>query len=98
MGWPVIETLAWTREAQSDYDYWQRHNTGMRNRINQLVLNTTQNPLSGIGQPRELFGSLSGIWSRKIDMTHRFVYAVNDTQLTILSCRYHVKTSMVFSG
>ncbi|HNG10526.1 MAG TPA: type II toxin-antitoxin system YoeB family toxin, partial [Agitococcus sp.] len=28
-------------------------------------------------------------WSRRIDETNRLVYAVNNSHLTIISCRYH---------
>ena len=32
---------------------------------------------------------LSGFWSRRIDDTNRLVYTVDDTYITIISCRYH---------
>ena len=33
--------------------------------------------------------TLSGFWSPRIDDINRIVYAVDDEQLTIISCRYH---------
>ncbi|OOE40239.1 hypothetical protein BZG06_15160 [Salinivibrio kushneri] len=33
--------------------------------------------------------NLTDFWSRRIDDTNRLVYAVDDTSITILSCRYH---------
>jgi toxin YoeB len=46
-------------------------------------------PYDGIGKPEALKENLSGFWSRRIDDTHRLIYAVTDTQITIIACRYH---------
>jgi toxin YoeB len=36
-----------------------------------------------------LRGSLSGWWSRRIDLEHRLVYQVREDSLLIAQCRYH---------
>jgi toxin YoeB len=94
----MIEELRWTREAWSDYVYWLQHNAKTRRRINGLVLDAARDPFVGVGKPEPLRGTLSGFWSRNIDMTNSLLYAVDDARLTIISCRYHVKVTMVFSG
>jgi toxin YoeB len=33
--------------------------------------------------------NLSGYWSRRIDDTHRLVYAVDGAALVVIACRYH---------
>jgi toxin YoeB len=33
--------------------------------------------------------NLSGLWSRRIDDTHRLVYTVEAGTLAIIACRYH---------
>jgi toxin YoeB len=48
-----------------------------------------RNPFEGIGKPEPLRENLSGFWSRRIDDTHRLVYAIADGQLVIIACRYH---------
>ena len=48
-----------------------------------------RDPESGIGKPERLRENLSGFWSRRIDDTHRLVYAVEPDQLVIIACRYH---------
>ena len=58
-------------------------------RINKLVDDTLRNPFEGIGKPEALKENLSGFWSRRIDDTHRLVYAVEGETTTIISCRYH---------
>jgi len=46
-------------------------------------------PYEGIGKLELLKENLSGFWSRRIDDTHRFVYAVTDIHITVIACRYH---------
>jgi len=43
----------------------------------------------GIGKPEPLLGNLTGYWSRRIDETHRLVYAVDDADLDVIACRGH---------
>lgn len=81
--------LSWTDEAWSDYVYWQTQDRKTLKRINKLIIDTQRTPFSGIGKPEPLRENLSGFWSRRIDDTHRLVYAVDDIALTIVSCRYH---------
>jgi len=44
---------------------------------------------SGIGKPESLKENLSGFYSRRIDDCNRLVYAVNDTHITVIACKYH---------
>ena len=85
----MIDTLAWTREAWADYVYWQGQDKKTLKRINKLLTNTQRGPFEGIGKPEPLKENLSEFWSRRIDGANRLVYAVNDHQLTVISCRYH---------
>jgi len=85
----MIEKLSWTKEAWSDYVYWQTQDKKTLKRINRLVVDAQRSPFEGIGKPEPLKESLSGFWSRRIDETHRLVYAVDHDQLTVISCRYH---------
>jgi len=47
-----------------------------------------RSPFEGIGKPEPLRENLSGFWSRRIDHTHRVVFAVEAGQVTIIACRY----------
>jgi len=85
----VIEILAWTREAWSDYVYWQAQDKKTLKRINKLLTDSLRSPFEGVGKPEPLKENLSGFWSRRIDESNRLVYAVDDNQLTVISCRYH---------
>ncbi|WP_349679077.1 Txe/YoeB family addiction module toxin [Psychrobacter sp. UBA5136] len=81
--------LAWTSEAWKDYLYWQSQDKKTLKRINKLITECMRTPFEGIGKPEPLKENLSGFWSRRIDDANRLVYAVDDSYLTIISCRYH---------
>ena len=81
--------LSWTDEAWSDYIYWQGQDKKTLKRINKLISNVKRTPFEGIGKPEPLKENLSGFWSRRIDDTHRLVYAITETPITTIACRYH---------
>ena len=81
--------LLWTDEAWDSYVYWQSQDKKTLKRINKLITDVQRSPFDGIGKPEPLKENLSGFWSRRIDDTNRLVYAVDDTAITIISCRYH---------
>ncbi|MAJ70705.1 MAG: Txe/YoeB family addiction module toxin [Pseudomonadota bacterium] len=81
--------LSWTDEACSSYVYWQTHDKKTLKRINKLISDVKRAPFDGIGKPEPLKENLSVFWSRRIDDTNRLVYAVDDTAITVISCRYH---------
>lgn len=81
--------LAWTEAAWSDYIFWQTQDKKTLKRINKLINDLMRTPFEGIGKPESLKENLSGFWSRRIDETHRLVYAVSDRHITLIACRYH---------
>ncbi|BED90844.1 MULTISPECIES: Txe/YoeB family addiction module toxin [unclassified Pseudoalteromonas] len=81
--------LSWTDEAWNSYVYWQTQDKKTLKRINKLITDVKRSPFDGIGKPEPLKENLSGFWSRRIDDTNRLVYAVDDTAITVISCRYH---------
>jgi toxin YoeB len=85
----MTRKLAWTDDAWSDYLYWQGQDRKTLKRINKLIEATLRIPFEGVGKPEPLKENLAGFWSRRIDDTHRLIYAVEDEYLTILACRYH---------
>ena len=81
--------LSWTDEAWISYVYWQTQDKKTLKRINKLISDVKRSPFDGIGKPEPLKENLSGLWSRRIDDTNRLVYTVDDTAITVISCRYH---------
>jgi toxin YoeB len=85
----MTRLLTWTDDAWADYAYWQGQDKKTLKRINKLITDTKHSPFEGIGKPESLKENLSGFWSRRVDESNRLVYAVNDSHITIISCRYH---------
>ena len=85
----MTRLLAWTDDAWADYVYWQGQDKKTLKRVNKLITDTKRSPFEGIGKPEPLRENLSGFWSRRVDESNRLVYAVNDSHITIISCRYH---------
>jgi len=83
--------LAFTKQGWEDYQYWQNRERKILIRINDLIKDIMRSPFSGIGKPEPLRGNLSGYWSRRVNLEHRLVYGVRDSQVVILQCRYHYK-------
>jgi len=81
--------LTWTAEAWKSYLYWQGQDKKTLKRINKLIDATLRDPFDGIGKPEALKENLSGFHSRRIDDTHRLVYAVEELSIVIISCRNH---------
>jgi toxin YoeB len=85
----MTRLLTWTDDAWADYVYWQGQDKKTLKRVNKLITDTKRSPFEGIGKPEPLRENLSGFWSRRVDESNRLVYAVNDSHITIISCRYH---------
>ncbi len=81
--------IAWTLAAREDYEYWQGQDKKTLRRINALLKDCLRHPFEGVGKPEALRENLTGLWSRRIDDTHRLVYCIEGGQLVVLACRYH---------
>jgi toxin YoeB len=84
-----MKNIAFTNKAWDDYVWWQGQDRKTLKRINLLIEAITREPFVGIGKPEPLVGNLSGYWSRRIDDTHRLVYAIDDDEVIVVGCRYH---------
>jgi toxin YoeB len=58
-------------------------------RLRRILNEVISTPFEGIGQPEALKYDLSGLWSRRIDITNRFVYQVTDDEIFIISVKGH---------
>jgi len=81
--------LVFTESAWNDYLWFQENDRRLLKRINSLIKEAQRTPSEGIGKPERLKANLSGYWSRRISEEHRLVYGVTDTELVIISCRFH---------
>ncbi len=87
--------IVFTPNSWEEYEFWQKNDVQMVEKINELIRNAKRSPFQRLGKPEPLKGDLAGFWSRRISGEHRFVYRVsgppNRQQLEIIQCRFHYK-------
>jgi toxin YoeB len=81
--------LIFSRHAWEDYQYWQKTDPKILNRINELIKDIQRNHYQGIGKPEPLRHKLAGFWSRRINSEHRIVYKVEGDRILVAQVRYH---------
>lgn len=74
---------------KEDLVWWFKQDFQKASKILDLVTAVMQDPFEGIGKPEPLKYMDADIWSRRIDLEHRIVYRVGNTQIDFLACRYH---------
>ncbi|MBO4335667.1 MAG: Txe/YoeB family addiction module toxin [Desulfovibrio sp.] len=81
--------VLFSENAWEDYLYWLSNDKRKIKRINELIKDVSRHPSIGIGKPEPLRENLSGLWSRRINNEHRFVYFFTETTIYIIQLRYH---------
>ena len=81
--------LIWSEKSWDEYCSWQSTDKKILKKINSLLKDIKREPFEGIGKPEPLKYELAGCWSRRITDEHRLVYIVDDTEISIVSCKYH---------
>ena len=76
-------------QFKEDLGWWFKQDSKKAYKILDLVTAVMQDPFKGIGKPELLKYMDANIWSRRIDLEHRFIYRVGKTQIDFLSCRFH---------
>jgi toxin YoeB len=83
--------IVFTVQSWEEYQYWQKTDEKILEKINILIKDCLRNQYKGLGKPEPLKGDLKGFWSRRIDQEHRLVYRIESNQLQIIQCRYHYR-------
>ena len=84
----LMSNLTFSDKGWEDYLYWQLTDKKMLRRINELLKDIQRNGYTGIGKPEPL--KYRKAWSRRIDLEHRLVYALDeDGNIYILSLKGH---------
>lgn len=81
--------ILWEDRAWNDYLYWQTQDKKTLKRINTLIKDIERGTFDGLGKPEPLKGTLSGLWSRRVDDCNRIVYYEKAGVIYIISCRGH---------
>ncbi len=91
---PVVvnRSPGFSSKFKEDLAWWFKQNFKVASKILDLVTAVMENPFEGIGKPEPLKYMDADIWSRRIDLEHRLVYRVGNTQIDFLTCRYHYES------
>ncbi len=81
--------VEFTQTAWEEFEYWSRQDRQKLKKIFALIKECRRTPFKGTGKPERLKHQTNNIWSRRIDIEHRLVYAVDKNRLTIIQCRFH---------
>ncbi|MFN8359112.1 MAG: Txe/YoeB family addiction module toxin [Candidatus Kapaibacterium sp.] len=76
-------------KAWQDLGWWMKNDIKNVKKIHLLLENTCKTPFDGLGQPEPLKANYTGYWSRRINLEHRIVYKVEDTQIVVHSLYGH---------
>lgn len=81
--------IIFTSKSWEDLNYWQQNDLKIIKKINELIIDISRNPFSGVGKPEALKHQFKGFWSIRITSEHRLVYKVQGEDIIILKCRFH---------
>lgn len=74
--------------------HYRSGDKGSIKKIEKILIELSQNPYTGIGNPEALKYELSGFWSRKINQKDRMIYKVEEDIVTVfvISAMGHYNT------
>ncbi|MCY7394379.1 MAG: Txe/YoeB family addiction module toxin [Leptolyngbyaceae cyanobacterium CAN_BIN12] len=84
-----MKNITFAPEAFEQFNDWAAQDKKIHRKIITLINDILRQPFTGLGKPEPLKHELSGYWSRRITDEHRLVYEVTETEIIILSCRFH---------
>ena len=84
-----MNDFTFTKEAFSQYMYWQSQDRKTLKKINDLLEDIRRNgALQGIGKPESLKNHPG--YSRRIDKENRLVYVIDELEnIKVISCKGH---------
>lgn len=80
----ITYTLEFDEQALKDIQLLKKSEKQAYNKLLKLLDELTEHPTTGTGKPEVLKFGLSGFYSRRITQKHRFVYKVDNEQITVL--------------
>ena len=87
---PIIQKVpGFSSQFKDDLAWWFKTDSKKTSKILDMVTEIMREPFTGIGKPEPLKYIDSDIWSRRINLEHRLIYRVTNTQIDFLTCRFH---------
>ena len=84
-----MRSVVLSHESICQPDEWKTSDTKTLAKIIALITECAKTPFVGTGKPEPLRFGLKGKWSRRITQEHRLVYEVTDTEIRVISCKFH---------
>ena len=81
--------LQFNQTGWEDYLWWQQQDRKVLKRITKLIEATLRGPTEGIGKPEQLRTQKVDLWSRRVTLEHRMVYAIQEDCIVVVQLRYH---------
>ena len=75
--------------AYEQFVEWASEDSGVFEKIVQLIKDISRDPFKGLGKPEPLRHKYKGYWSRRITQEHRLIYKMADGVIVIASLRGH---------
>jgi toxin YoeB len=86
----MIYQIDFTNKAKGDIQaHIKSGNTAVIKKISVLIKEIVQQPFEGTGKPEALKHSLTGLWSRRINLEHRLIYEVSEEFIIVHSAKGH---------
>lgn len=85
----VQRSPGFSSQFKKDLASWFKTDYKRAAKILDMVKAVMADPFQGIGKPEPLKYLDADIWLRRIDLEHRLVYRVGNTQIDFLACRFH---------
>ena len=77
-------TLEFSEIALSDIKKHKKSgDKSVLKKIEKLLNELMEHPMTGTGQPEQLKHNLAGLYSRRINQKHRLVYSINEEVITV---------------
>lgn len=77
--------------AFEPFNGWAIEERSIYTKIVKLINDIQRHPFKGLGKPEPLKHHLKGYWARRITDEHRLVYQVNNTEIIVVSCKFHYR-------
>jgi toxin YoeB len=81
----MIYEIKYMPEAADDIAELKKSDTKSYTKLLSLLRELHEHPRTGTGKPEYMkYGSLRGLWSRRINQKHRLVYEIRDKEVLVL--------------
>ena len=63
--------------------HYKSGNRAVIKKIELILIELSEHPTIGVGQPEQLKHNLQGFWSRRINQKDRMIYSINDNTVIV---------------